>query len=170
MSDVDNAIIYFQGFLHSLEVIANTLKPENEQLSYELSINKINFDNSKSFEQNMKNYFIDISKNHQEYLSRQTTDFNKRHFQDWSFEMNTISANSTAIEKFLSFLNLSDAQIQEFSHAFYKAFEKHFGEVQEILIGYIRPPYQYLIYSQYWQHLYVKTNKVHLLVTFEANT
>lgn len=170
MNDIDNDITYFQGFLCSLEVMADTLKPENEQLSYELSIDKINFDNSKSFEENMKNYFIDISKHHQEYLSRQATDFNKRHFQDWTFEMNAISTNDKAIEKFFSFMNLSDIQLQNFSNCFYQEFEKRFGEIQEILIGYISPPYQYLIYSQHWQHLYVKTNQVHLLVTFEANT
>lgn len=170
MTDIDNAIIYFQGFLHSLEVMANALKPENEQLSYELSIDKINFDNSKSFEQNTKNYFVEISKNYQEYLSRQATDFNKRHFQDWLFEMNNIAVNDKAIERFLSFMNLSDIQLQDFSNDFYKIFEKYFGNIQEILIGYISPPYQYLIYNQHWQHLYVRTNQANLLLTFEANT
>lgn len=170
MNDIDNAITYFQGFLCSLEVMADTLKPENEQLSYELSIDKINFDTSKSFEENMKNYFVEISKHHQEYLSRQATDFNKRHFQDWAFEMSAISTNDKAIEKFLSFMNLSDIQLQNFSNCFYQEFEKCFGEIQDILIGYISPPYQYLIYNQHWQHLYIKTNQDHLLLTFEANT
>lgn len=170
MNDVDNAIIYFQGFLSALAMIGNTLRTEDEQPYYELSIDKINFDTTQCFEENMKNYFVEISKHHQEYLSRQATDFNKRHFQDWAFEMSAISTNDKAIEKFLSFMNLSDIQLQNLSDEFYQNFEKYFGKIQDVLIGYISPPYHYLIYSQHWQHLYIKTNQAHLLLTFEANT
>lgn len=151
-------------------MVGNALRTENEQPYYELSIDKINFDTTQCFEENMKNYFVEISKHHQEYLSRQATDFNKRHFQDWAFEMSAISTNDKAIEKFLSFMNLSDIQLQNLSDEFYQNFEKYFGKIQDVLIGYISPPYQYLIYNQHWQHLYVKTNQVHLLLTFEANT
>lgn len=84
--------------------------------------------------------------------------------------MESNSNHILAIQQFFNFINLSAIEFNNFIYSFTKHFEDNFGKIQEVLKGYIFPPYQYNIYCQHWQHLYIRTEQYHILITFEANT
>ncbi|MEG9544610.1 hypothetical protein V6W75_01170 [Mannheimia sp. HC-2023] len=159
-----------QEFLENFAKIANELRYRNEQPEYELSIDKIAYDDSKSFEENLKVYFIKLSENYLDYLKTKQTEFNKSHYANWKFKMDSSNDYLSAIYRFFNFTNLPKTEFDYWLNDFITRFENAYGKIQKVLSGYIVPPYQFNIYCQHWQHLYIKTEQCHILITFEANT
>lgn len=162
-----NHLNSIQNILNNIADLANDLRYEHELPEYELTIDKIEFNNLESFEQNLKNYFITLSEKYTDYSEN---GYNKLHFSDWKFHMIDKNHNLLTIQEFFNFINLPKTSSKDLIDDLMQKIEQGFDKIEIVLSGYIAPPYQYNIYCQHWQHLYIKTQQHHLLLTFEANT
>ena len=157
----------FNEFLSGLCSVANALRTSNTDPEFDCYIEQLNFYENKSFVDNFKDFFYQKCKN---LNIRQPSNF--QYHTDWFFKMESLNGMDS-IHKFFYknlFPTLNSDQFSEIYQSIFNKIENLMGEIEFAKQGYIRPPWQFNPYCQHWQHLFIQSHDIQLLITFEANT
>ncbi|RYL26718.1 hypothetical protein [Acinetobacter piscicola] len=157
----------FNEFLNGLCTAANALRISYTGPEFDCYIEQLNFSKDKSFEDNFKAFFYQKCK---KLNIKQPSNF--QHHTDWIFEMESLNWTDAIHEFFYKnlFPTLNINQFSEIYQSLFNKIENLMGEIEFAKQGYISPPWQFNPYCQHWQHLYIHSNDIQLLITFEANT
>lgn len=161
-----DSLNYIQGMLDNIALMLNGTK---QIFSYDCEIGIINYQTDKTFEENLKNHIINLSKNYTIIPS----DFDRKYHNDWRFEMIYNKNPYISFRNFFSRLIANGSSYFDcdfISKDLYEKFENSFGKIIRAEEGFISPSFEYNFYSQHWNHLYLKTQEYHLLITYEINS
>ncbi|MDH0031939.1 MULTISPECIES: hypothetical protein [unclassified Acinetobacter] len=166
MSDIQ--VEKINHILEGLCITANALHPEF-QPQFDCYIEQLNFNNSLSFDENFKQFFMMYS-----FWKDMKKMSEHSQFIDWQFQMENIGTLNETINHFFHrnlFSSFNVQQLEIIMQSLILHLRDLTGEFIDAQQGYISPPNKYLpAYIQHWQHLYIKGQNAEILITFESNT
>lgn len=165
---LEKEIERLNNILEGLCIVANGLREPDMQPWFDCYVELLNFSEKKSFEENIKDFFIESAKGLE---IRKPSNYQYR--SNWNFKMDSLDAPTQTINRFFHvnlFSGLNTVQVANISDSLIEYVERLIGAVVVSKHGYIAIPWEYNRYCQHWKHLYLKGEKAEILITFEANT